>query len=78
MNPMMNAEEGSIQVTGGKVWYKLLGKGMAGSPLLIVHGGPGATHDYLEPLQALADERPVVFYDQLECGQSDHPGRKDL
>jgi hypothetical protein len=33
----------------------------------IVMGG----HDYLEPLEALADERPVVFYDQLGAGKSD-------
>ena len=43
------------------------------SPLLALHGGPGYPHDYLEPLAALADERPVVFYDQLGCGNSDRP-----
>jgi len=42
-------------------------------PLLLLHGGPGAAHYYLLPLGALADERPVVFYDQLGCGQSDSP-----
>jgi pimeloyl-ACP methyl ester carboxylesterase len=41
--------------------------------LLLLHGGPGAGHDYLEPLSALADERPVIFYDQLGCGRSDRP-----
>ncbi|MCC6779528.1 MAG: proline iminopeptidase-family hydrolase, partial [Hyphomicrobiales bacterium] len=30
-------------------------------------------HDYLEPLGALADERPVVFFDQLGCGRSEQP-----
>ena len=44
-----------------------------GSPLLVLHGGPGAGHDYLETLEALADERPVIFYDQLGCGRSDKP-----
>ncbi|SIS51763.1 tricorn interacting aminopeptidase F1. Serine peptidase. MEROPS family S33 [Alicyclobacillus vulcanalis] len=29
-------------------------------------------HDYLEPLAELSDERPVIFYDQLACGLSDH------
>ena len=38
-----------------------------------MHGGPGAPHDYLEPLEALSDERPVIFYDQLGCGNSDRP-----
>jgi proline-specific peptidase len=43
------------------------------TPLLVLHGGPGAGHDYLETLEGLADERPVVFYDQLGCGRSDKP-----
>jgi proline-specific peptidase len=35
---------------------------------------PGLPHDYLEDLAALAaGGRPVVFYDQLGCGRSDHP-----
>ncbi len=63
--------EGFIEVPGGRVWYRIAGAECAGVPLLVVHGGPGATHDYLEPLAALADERPVVFYDQLGSGSSD-------
>lgn len=63
--------EGFINVTGGKVWYKIFGAEKAGTPLLVVHGGPGASYDYLETLQALSDERPVVFYDQMSCGKSD-------
>jgi proline-specific peptidase len=39
----------------------------------VLHGGPGAGHDYLEPLEELATDRPVVFYDQLGCGKSDKP-----
>lgn len=78
MNRQLQTEEGYIQVTGGKVWYKMIGNGAVGLPLLVVHGGPGAAHDYLEPLEALADQRPVIFYDQLECGNSERPGRPDL
>jgi proline iminopeptidase len=66
-------EEGYISVTGGRVWYQAVGNGKEGVPLLVVHGGPGVPHDYLEPLAELADERPVVFYDQLGCGNSDKP-----
>ena len=65
------AQEGFIEVTGGRVWYRSLGEG--GIPLLCLHGGPGFTHYYLEPLEALADERQVIFYDQLGCGKSDRP-----
>lgn len=66
-------QEGYIPSTGGKIGYKVAGKSKKGIPVLVLHGGPGASHDYLEPLAELADERPVVFYDQLGCGNSDRP-----
>jgi proline iminopeptidase len=65
--------EGRIIVKGGNVWYKIVGADKNGVPLIVVHGGPGMSHDYLEPLQALSDERPVIFYDQLDCGNSAKP-----
>ncbi|MCC6931836.1 MAG: proline iminopeptidase-family hydrolase [Deltaproteobacteria bacterium] len=40
---------------------------------MVVHGGPGGSHDYLLPPSALAKERPVVFYDQVGCGNSEQP-----
>lgn len=66
-------EEGFVQVPGGRVYYRIAGEEAPGTPLLVVHGGPGAPHDYLEPLEGLAVDRPVVFYDQLGCGNSDRP-----
>ncbi len=71
-------EEGMIDVTGGRVWYRIVGVGKPGIPLLTLHGGPGAPHDYLEPMEALADERPVIFYDQLGCGNSERPSDTTL
>ncbi len=71
--PREGIKEGYLAVTGGRVWYRVVGDGKSSIPLLILHGGPGATHDYLEPLAALAQERPVVFYDQLGGGRSDRP-----
>jgi proline iminopeptidase len=65
--------EGYIPVTDGNIWYKIVGANRKNTPLLVLHGGPGAPHDYLEPLEALSDERPVIFYDQLGCGNSDKP-----
>src|SRR3989344_990085 len=62
--------EGFIPVQGGKVWYKIAGE-PKGIPLILLHGGPGYPHDYLEPLEDLATDRQVVFYDQLGCGNSD-------
>jgi proline-specific peptidase len=67
----MPEDEGFIAVPGGRVWYRRVGAG--GTPLLCLHGGPGFTHYYLEPLEMLADRRPVIFYDQLGCGRSDRP-----
>ena len=62
--------EGYINVTGGKVWYKIVGSGDK-TPLLLLHGGPGVPSYYLNPMAALSDERPVIFIDQLGCGRSD-------
>lgn len=70
--------EGYLPVPGGNVWYRIVGGGAEGVPLLVLHGGPGASSDYLEPLEALADERPIIFYDQLGGGNSDHPDDPSL
>ena len=64
--------EGYVEVTGGKVWYQNIGTGN-GTPLLILHGGPGSTGFGFEALAPLGDERPVIIYDQLGCGYSDKP-----
>lgn len=49
-------------------------------PLLLLHGGPGSTHNYFEVLDCLAERtgRAVVGYDQLGCGNSYVEGRPDL
>jgi len=74
---MRRVSEGYIDVPGGRVWYYDVGGG-DGTPLLCLHGGPGSTHYNLEPLEALADRRRVIFYDQLGCGQSDRPDNTAL
>ena len=62
--------EGYINVTGGKVWYKVVGSGDK-PPLVLLHGGPGVPSYDSNPLAALSDDRPVIFIDQLGCGRSD-------
>ena len=65
--------EGYIPFKGYKTWYKIVGeKEEPGKlPLLLLHGGPGACHDYLWSLAAMADTgRRVIFYDQIGCGLS--------
>jgi len=69
--------EAFVAVPGGRVWMRRSGAG-AGAPLVLLHGGPGSPHDYLEPLAVLGDEREVVFYDQLGCGRSYTPDDPSL
>lgn len=74
-------QEGFVPVDGYRVWYRIVGGGgeHEHTPLLLLHGGPGAPHDYLKNLEALAsDTRRVIFYDQLGCGRSDQPDDTSL
>ncbi len=66
------SSEGFIPVEGGNVYYRKVAGG-PGTPLLVLHGGPGFAHGLLETLKALSNERPVIFYDQLGAGKSDRP-----
>ncbi|MGA9676511.1 MAG: proline iminopeptidase-family hydrolase [Mycobacterium sp.] len=68
---------GTIPVPGGNVWFKRVGGG-PGLPLLAVHGGPGLPHNYISSLERLADEREVIFWDQLGCGNSERPSNVEL
>ncbi|GAC1404662.1 MAG: proline iminopeptidase-family hydrolase [Ktedonobacteraceae bacterium] len=73
----LNIQEGFVPVENGyRVWYRSIGGGAEHEavPLLCLHGGPGAPHDYLENLGMIASEkRRIIFYDQLGCGFSDLP-----
>jgi L-proline amide hydrolase len=62
-------ENGEIAET----WFRVTGDPESGgAPLVALHGGPGATHDYLRSLTDLAGDRAVVHYDQLGNGRSSH------
>jgi proline iminopeptidase len=63
--------EGYVDVKGGKIWYRIIGGGNK-TPLLLLHGGPGSTSYYLNPLKELSKDRPVIYFDQLGCGRSTH------
>ena len=72
----MHANEGFVPFRGYRTWYRIVGdEGPEEKlPVVLLHGGPGGTHDYLEPLEALAETgRRIVFYDQIGCGKSDLP-----
>jgi L-proline amide hydrolase len=75
----MSTRTGEVEWDGHRTWYRVDGEldGVdeeAPAPLVVLHGGPGACHDYLESLAALHAEtgRAVVLYDQLGCGNSEH------
>jgi len=77
-------QEGYINFREFKTYYRIVGnvqeslsKGLA--PLVLLHGGPGSTHNYFELLDPLGDSgRAIVMYDQLGCGNSYVEGRPEL
>jgi L-proline amide hydrolase len=70
----MKAREGYVHFRDYRTWYRFVGDLNSPTvPLLALHGGPGSTHNYFAPLEQLADQRPVVLYDQIGCGKSDRP-----
>src|SRR5258708_10981885 len=72
-------KEGTIPFKGYQTWYRIVGEREEPGklPLLCLHGGPGACHDYLESLYVMADTgRRVIYYDQLGCGNSAIPAQK--
>jgi len=67
------AAEGFVTVLGNRLFYKTFGEPRKGT-ILCLHGGPGATHDYILPIADLSCQGyQVVFYDQLGCGRSELP-----
>jgi L-proline amide hydrolase len=69
--------EGHLERDGHRTWYRVVGEiapDAERAPVVICHGGPGATHDYVAPIAAaLAPSgRACVLYDQLGNGRSDH------
>ena len=62
------AEEGFIDAQGVLIYYKVLGQGQ---PLVVLHGGPGASHDYFLPyLLPLIRSNRVIFIDERGSGRS--------
>jgi proline iminopeptidase len=61
-------QEGFVDSHGALIYYMSVGQG---TPLMIVHGGPGASHDYLLPhLLPLMRTNRLVFIDERGSGKS--------
>ena len=65
---------------GFETYYRIVGEKTDKAPLLLIHGGPGSTHNYFEVLDSLAATtgRQVISYDQLGCGESYVEGHPEL
>jgi proline-specific peptidase len=62
--------DGYARVRNRRIYYRRVGRPVRGT-VLVLHGGPGLTHEYLAPLADLAGVGyELVFYDQLGCGRS--------
>ena len=62
--------EAFLPVAGGRIWYRRSGAA-EGTPVVLLHGGPGIGSFYLKSLEGLGEDRPVIRYDQLGAGRSD-------
>ena len=59
IDPTLEATESFVTFEGGRTWVGIVGseadeRATGNAPLLLLHGGPGACHDYLESMAALS------------------------
>ncbi len=77
----MSIVEGYMPFMGHQTYYRLVGeRNSKKTPLVLVHGGPGSTHNYFELFDQTAEEdgRMFVMYDQIGCGNSYLDGHPEL
>lgn len=76
----MKITEGYMPYLGYKTYYRIVGECTGNrKPIILMHGGPGSTHNYFELLDSLADDgRAVISYDQIGCGNSYVDGHPEL
>lgn len=71
------SRNGYTETSAGEVFFEWYGS-ESSVPLVCVHGGPGFTSYYLEPLTALSPDVPVILYDQAGCGRSRRGGARKI
>ncbi len=77
----MYITEGYMPFMGFKTYYRIAGEpNPEKKPLLLLHGGPGSTHNSFEVLDHVAEEdhRQLISYDQIGCGNSYLDGHPEL
>jgi len=66
--------EAMVPVEGGHIYVRINGDlDNDRPPIVMAHGGPGSSHWYFLNATALAEDRAVILYDQLDSGRSDNP-----
>lgn len=77
---MVQVKEGLMPFHGYHTYYRIVGTPSNKAPLLMLHGGPGSTHNYFEIFDDFATRtgRQLVMYDQLGCGESSVPNDPHL
>lgn len=64
-----DARQGLLSLEDARIFYEVIGNG---EPIVVVHGGPGLDHEYLQPgLDALGVTNSLVYYDQRGTGRSE-------
>ena len=76
----MKITEGYMPFQGYQTYYRIIGEAKNNTaPLLLLHGGPGSSHNYFEMLDDLTNAGfQLVMYDQLGCGKSSAPDEPEL
>lgn len=79
---MAKITEGYMPYLGHDTYYRIVGerKDNGKASLILLHGGPGSTHNYFEILDVVADmdDRQLIMYDQIGCGNSYLDGYPEL
>jgi L-proline amide hydrolase len=70
----LTATEGFSPYKDYQTWYRVTGDlNSPKLPLVVAHGGPGCTHDYVDSFKEIAASgRAVIHYDQIGNGRSTH------
>jgi proline iminopeptidase len=65
---MSSSVNGYVTSNGIRLYYEVEGQG---EPLILLNGGPGFSHDYLQEMRSLSRYARLVFFDQRGTGKSD-------
>jgi proline iminopeptidase len=65
---LAHARGSFLSINGAKLWHEEEG---AGEPVLLIAGGPGASHTYMHGFSPLSKEHRLIYFDALGCGKSE-------